>query len=377
MGSAKSGGLEFASYQSKDQLNHMITAAVSDPVQSAAEAGLRYVSDTSPGITRKRTGKGFTYRTAGGERLTDKEQLARIKSLAIPPAWRDVWISPSPLGHIQATGRDERGRKQYRYHPRWHEVRDEAKYGRMIAFGQALPRVRERVERDLRLQGLPREKVLATVVRLLDTTLIRVGNQEYARENRSFGLTTMRDRHAEVRSTKITFHFRGKSGLDHEIELKDRRLASIVKRCQDLPGQDLFQYVDEEGGHQPITSDDVNAYLREIAGEEFTAKDFRTWAGTVLAAQALAAFEEFDSEAEAKRNVVQAIEAVAKRLGNTRAICRKCYVHPAVIDAYLEGDVAATIKQRAEQELSTALGQLSPEEAAVLMLLHQRLETGD
>ncbi len=354
----------------------MTIAAVTDPVQSAAEAGLRYVTDASPGITRKRAGKGFTYLTPGGERLTDKEQLARIKSLAIPPAWRDVWISPSPRGHIQATGRDERGRKQYRYHPRWHEVRDEAKYGRMIAFGQALPRIRERVEQDLRRQGLPREKVLATVVRLLDTTLIRVGNPEYARENRSFGLTTMRDRHAEVGATKVTFHFRGKSGIDHEIELKDRRLAGIVKRCQDLPGQDLFQYVDDDGGHQPVTSDDVNAYLREITGEEFTAKDFRTWAGTVLAAQALAAFEEVDSEADAKRNVVQAIESVAKRLGNTRAICRKCYVHPAVIDAYLEGHVAATVKQRAEQELSTALNQLPPEEAAVLMLLHQRVANG-
>jgi DNA topoisomerase I len=352
----------------------MTIAVVTDPVESAQEAGLRYVSDDTPGITRKRAGKGFTYRTPDGQRLSDKDQLRRIKSLAIPPAWSEVWISPSARGHIQATGRDDKGRKQYRYHPRWHEVRDETKYSRMLVFGQALPCIRERVDEDLRRHGLPKEKVLAAVVRLLDTTLIRVGNEEYARTNRSFGLTTMRDRHADVGSTKVTFRFRGKSGLDHEIELKDRQLASIVKRCQDLPGQDLFQYVDDEGNHQPVTSDDVNDYLRGISGEDFTAKDFRTWAGTVLAAQALAAFEQVDSEAEAKRNVVAAIEAVAKRLGNTRAICRKCYIHPAVIDAYLEGHVAATIKQRAERELVESLGKLPPEEAAVLMLLHERLD---
>ncbi len=355
----------------------MTTAEMPDPAASAAEAGLRYVSDDRPCITRRRAGKGFSYRSADGERLADKAQVARIKSLAIPPAWSEVWISPSPRGHIQATGRDDKGRKQYRYHPKWHEVRDETKYGRLLAFGRALPGIREAVERDLRRQGLPREKVLATVIRLLDTTLIRVGNEEYARENRSFGLTTMRDRHADAGSNKVTFSFRGKSGQEHEVELHDRRLAGIVKRCQDLPGQELFQYVEDDGSRRPVTSEDVNAYLREIAGEEFTAKDFRTWAGTVLAAQALAAFEEVDSEADAKRNIVQAIEAVAKRLGNTRTVCRKCYIHPAVIDAYLDGHATATVKQRAERELSGSLGDLPPEEAAVLMLLHHRLKNAE
>lgn len=352
----------------------MESVSIPDPKMSAMEAGLRYVHADRPGITRHRAGKAFFYRDAKGERITDEKTLARIKSLAIPPAWEDVWICPSANGHLQATGRDTRNRKQYRYHPRWREVRDETKYEHMIAFGKALPAIRERVAADLRKKGLPKEKLLAAIVRLLETTLIRVGNDQYAKENKSFGLTTMRDRHVDVSGSTVRFEFKGKSGVEHQIELKDRRLAGIVKRSQDLPGQELFQYLDDDGTRHTVGSDDVNAYLKEISGQDFTAKDFRTWAGTLLAAEALAGFESFDSEANAKKNVVQAIERVASRLGNTATICRKCYVHPAVIDAYLAGDTVESIKQRADRELETNLGNLPPEEAAVLMLLHDRLE---
>lgn len=353
----------------------MESVAIPDPELSAREAGLAYVHVDRPGITRHRAGKGFFYRDPKGDRITDEKTLARIKSLAIPPAWENVWICPSANGHIQATGRDARNRKQYRYHPRWREVRDETKYEHMIAFGKALPSIRERVEADLRRKGMPKEKVLATIVRLLETTLIRVGNDRYAKENKSFGLTTMRDRHVDVSGSTVHFEFKGKSGVKHEIELKDRRLAAIVKRSQELPGQELFQYLDEDGSRQTVSSDDVNAYLKEISGQDFTAKDFRTWAGTILAAEALTGFEAFDSEASAKKNVVQAIESVAARLGNTTTICRKCYVHPAVIDAYLEGDTVESIRQRADKELGDNLRDLPPEEAAVLMLLHDRLQT--
>jgi DNA topoisomerase-1 len=345
-----------------------------DPELSAKEAGLRYVDVTIPGITRHRAGKGFSYRDARGNRITDKETRDRIASLAIPPAWNDVWICPFPNGHIQATGRDVKNRKQYRYHPRWREVRDETKYERMLQFGQALPEIRKRVDADLRRHGLPREKVLAAIVHLLETTLIRVGNDQYARTNKSFGLTTMRDRHVDINGTTLEFAFRGKSGVRHEIELRNPRLAKIVKRCQDLPGQDLFQYLDEHDQPHTVGSDDVNLYLREITGQDFTAKDFRTWAGTVLAAQALAEFEAVDTDTLAKKNVVSAIEAVASRLGNTTTICRKCYVHPAVIDAYFAGDTVETVKTRVGRELTESLGALPPEEAAVLALLHHRLE---
>jgi len=293
--------------------------------------------------------------------------------LAIPPAWRDVWICPIAHGHLQATGIDAKGRKQYRYHPRWRAVRDETKYDRMRLFGRALPGIRARVERDLARSGLPREKILATIVRLLETTLIRVGNEEYARQNASFGLTTMQDRHVDISGATLTFEFRGKSGISHSIDLTDRRLAKIVKRSQDLPGYELFQYLDEQGTRRSVDSADVNAYLKEISGEEFTAKDFRTWAGTVLAARALQEFQTFDSQAQAKRNVVQAIEAVAKRLGNTKAVCRKCYVHPRVIDLYMDGSLLQTLKRRVKKELSQSLHGLPPEEAAVLALLQQRL----
>ena len=350
------------------------TAAIADPEESAREAGLRYLHDDRPGITRKGAGTGFSYRDPDGERVTDRKTLARIKALAIPPAWTDVWISPSPNGHIQATGRDAKGRKQYRYHPKWREVRDANKYEHVLAFGRALPRIRERVEEDLRRQGLPKEKVLALIVRLLETTLIRVGNDEYARQNKSYGLTTMRDRHAEIDGSTVTFSFNGKSGIEHEIDLHDRRLAKIVRQCQEVPGQELFQYLDEQGDRQAVGSEDVNAYLREITGEDYTAKDFRTWAGTKLAAEALAEFKAFDSDAAAKQNVVAAIERVAGRLGNTTTVCRKCYVHPAVIDAYMDGDTVTSIRERAGKELASNLHDLDPEEAAVLMLLHERLD---
>ena len=344
------------------------------PVEAARSAGLRYVHDDGPGIRRVPSGKRFRFVGPDGKAVRDRDTLRRIRSLVIPPAWADVWVCPAPNGHLQATGKDARGRKQYRYHPRWREVRDETKYHRMIAFGQALPKIRARAEKDLALPGLARAKVLATVVRLLETTLIRVGNEEYARANGSFGLTTLRDRHVQVEGAQVRFTFRGKSGVRHDVAVSDRRLARVVRRCQDLPGHELFQYLDGEGQAHTVGSADVNEYLHEVAGEEFTAKDFRTWAGTVLAARALQEFRAFDSQAEAKHNVVAAIESVAKRLGNTKAVCRKCYVHPAVIDAYLDGSLLQTLSGRVEQELKRELHDLPAEDAAVLAFLQERLK---
>ncbi|MET0553191.1 MAG: DNA topoisomerase IB [Vicinamibacteria bacterium] len=342
------------------------------PPEAAAAAGLRYTLDEGAGITRTRAGKGFTYRDVRGRTIRDAAQLGRIRSLAIPPAWTDVWISPAATGHIQATGRDAKGRKQYRYHPRWRAARDETKYQRLMAFARLLPRIRARVDRDLARDGLTREKVIATVVRLLEATLIRVGNEEYARQNRSYGLTTMRDGHASVSGERVRFRFRGKSGRDHVIDLHDRRLSRIVKRCQDLPGQQLFQYVDASGHRRAIESADVNGYLREVTGGDFTAKDFRTWSGTVLAAWALEELAPGPEEAPVKRNVVRAIESVSARLGNTVAVCRKCYVHPAVVDAYLEGSLVATLQARLGAEARRT--GLPAEEARVLQLLARRLE---
>jgi DNA topoisomerase I len=347
------------------------------PLRSAHRAGLRYVTDEMPGIHRERSRQGFRYRFPTGQIVRSQEVLKRIKSLAVPPAWTQVWICPDPFGHLQATGRDERGRKQNRYHPRWREVRDETKYVRMLAFGQALPRIRKQVEKDLRLEGLPRDKVLATVVRLLEVSLIRVGNQEYARENESFGLTTMHDRHVNIEGSKLRFHFRGKSGKWFDVDIRDRRLAKVVKSCQELPGQELFQYLNDEGKRQRVNSEDVNEYLRQSSGGDFTAKDFRTWAGTVLAAIALREFKRFDSQAQARKNVVQAIENVAQRLGNTPAVCRKCYIHPEVIGAYFDGTLLETLKQRTKNEFVERLPKLRPEEAAVLALLQERLATED
>jgi len=340
---------------------------------SARGVGLRYVRDDRPGIRRKRTRTSFRYVAPDGSPVRDDATLRRIRSLAIPPAWTDVWICPLANGHIQATGRDAKNRKQYRYHPRWRDVRDETKFSRMIAFGDALPRIRERVDRDLALRGLPREKVLATVVRLLETTLIRVGNDEYARDNNSFGLTTMRDRHVDVNGSRVEFAFTGKSGKKHRIDLRDRRLAKVVKRCRDIPGYELFQYIDEAGERRTIDSGDVNDYLREITGQDFSAKDFRTWAGTVIATLALQEFAQFDSEVQARRNVVQAVERVAERLGNTPAVSRKSYIHPAVIDAYLDGTMLQVLRARTEDELVRELPNLTPEEAAVMTLLQRRL----
>ena len=349
-----------------------MTLELADPEASAEEAGLRYVTDSGPGIRRRRAGKGWTYIGTDGMRITDPDRVAWINRLAIPPAWTDVWICPVKRGHIQATGRDARGRKVYRYHPRWREVRDEAKYGRLVEFARALPRIRRRTERDLRRRGLPREKVLALVVRLLEETLIRVGNDEYARDNRSFGLSTLRDRHVEVRGESITFSFRGKSGKDHEIGVRDRRLARLVKQCQDIPGQELFQYYDADGSRVDVTSGDVNDYLREISGDDFTAKDFRTWAGTVAAAMALQEFLEIDDEAGRKKAVVAAIETVAEQLGNTPTVCRACYVHPEVIDRYLDGTMIDALSRRA-RGVGRGAHALRPDEAAVLGLLQARL----
>jgi DNA topoisomerase-1 len=345
-----------------------------DPVVSAKAASLRYVSDQTPGIKRQKSGKGFVYVDVDGKLVRDPDELRRIRALAIPPAWTEVWICPLPHGHLQATGRDAKGRKQYRYHPRWREVRDENKYGRMIKFAKVLPRIRKRVNHDLALPGLPRNKVLATVVRLLETTFIRVGNEEYARENRSYGLATLRDSHVNVSGSTVRFEFRGKSGVEHAVDLNDRRIAKIIKRCQDLPGYELFQYIGDDGERTSISSADVNEYLREIAGADFSTKDFRTWAGTVLAARALQEFQAFDSQAQAKRNIVKAIEAVAKRLGNTKAVCRKCYIHPAIIDAYSEGSLLRALRRRVEKEMKESLHRLNPEEAAVMALLQQQLK---
>ncbi|MGZ3183520.1 MAG: DNA topoisomerase IB [Telluria sp.] len=346
---------------------------LTDPPLAARAAGLRYVSDEQAGIRREPGRKGFRYTMPDGSEVTDEDTLARIKALAIPPAWTDVWICKSPNGHLQATGRDARGRKQYRYHARWRRVRDEVKYERMLSFGRALPLIRQEVDRALRLPGLPREKVLATIVYLLQATMMRIGNEEYARENGSFGLTTLRNRHVRIDGSEVEFRFRGKSGVFHSVKLADRRLARIIQRTRELPGQDLFQYVDDDGEPHAIGSADVNDYLRDITGEDYTAKDFRTWAGTVLAALALQEYEQVDSQAQAKKNIVRAIEHVAEKLGNTPSVCRKCYVHPAVLDAYLDGVMLEGLRARAQNELAAEVHALQPEEAAVLALLERRL----
>ncbi|HEY3628491.1 MAG TPA: DNA topoisomerase IB [Terracidiphilus sp.] len=345
---------------------------IADPVESSRQAGLRYVTDSTPGITRKRWGKSFRYFNPDGTQVKDATVLARIKSLVIPPAWTDVWICTSPNGHLQATGRDARKRKQSRYHPRWREVRDETKYERMKAFGEALPGIRKRVEEDLALAGLPRKKVLATIVRLLETTFIRVGNEEYAKENQSYGLTTLRDKHAEIKGATIRFKFKGKSGKQHNIDVNDRRLARIVKQCQDIPGYELFQYFDEDGSHRSVDSSDVNEYLREISGEPFTAKDFRTWAGTVLACTLLREFEVFDSQTQAKKNVVNAVKSVAERLGNTPSVCRKCYVHPAVIESYMGGEMVKAFEDEVKRTLTRSPHALRRDEFDLLHLLEHR-----
>jgi DNA topoisomerase I len=343
-----------------------------EATKSAKASHLRYITDDLPGITRKRNRKGFLYFDPHGRRLREAENLRRIKTLAIPPAWEQVWISPWADSHLQATGRDARGRKQHRYHPRWREVRDQTKFDRMSAFGRVLPSLRRRLSRDLARPGLPRDKVLATVVKLLETTFIRVGNEEYARHNRSFGLTTMRSKHVKVTGAKMQFQFRGKGGKTFSLDFNDRRLAKIVNHCQDLPGQELFQYIDEEGRPRTISSSDVNEYLREVTREDFTAKDFRTWAGTVLAVGAFREVKQFASKAHAQRNVVNAIETVASKLGNTRSVCRKCYIHPVIIDSYIDGALVNFLSQKVHHEAAKSLNKLNPDESVVMAILDQQ-----
>ncbi len=342
---------------------------VVEPALVAKQAGLRYVMDRRPGIRRKRIGKKFRYIGVDGAPITAEDKLERIKKLSIPPAWTDVWISPVPNGHLQATGRDAKGRKQYRYHPQWTEVRNETKYHRMVAFGATLPTIRAQTGRDLRLSGLRRERVLATVVKLMDETCIRVGNEEYARTNHHYGLTTLENEHVDVKGDTLHFHFVGKGGKEHQVDIRDRRLAKVVKRMEHLPGQELFQYVDEDGDSHTITSTDVNQYLHEITGEDFTAKDFRTWHGTVRAAQALADLGEFDSESQAKHNIVAAIKAAAEHLCNTPAICRKSYVHPQVLDAYIDGTLLSTFEHSTQKDAAAGL---HLDETIVLGLLRER-----
>ena len=341
-----------------------------DPRGTAAAAGLHYVGDDRPGIRRRKAGKHFSYRrdghgTMGGEILRDPETLARIRSLAIPPAWTDVWICKSANGHIQATGRDAKGRKQYRYHARFREVREGTKYQHMLAFAESLPAIRKKVHEHLALRGLPREKVLATVVHLLEATLIRVGSDEYAKQNKSYGLTTLKNRHVEVNGSELRFNFKGKSGKVWRLGIRDRRIAKVIRACQELPGQELFQYVDDDGETRDVTSSDVNAYLKEVSGEDITAKDFRTWQGTVLAALALQEFQKFDNQAGAKKNIREAIQRVAARLGNTPTICRKCYIHPEVFESYLSDELVLETGGAA----AAAESALTPEEAAVFALL--------
>ncbi|HET9378982.1 MAG TPA: DNA topoisomerase IB [Chthoniobacterales bacterium] len=355
------------------QTNRSVSNIAEDPKETAVAAGLRYVSDASAGIARRRKGVNFTYHDKEGRSIREPSELKRIRSLAIPPAWERVWISPHANGHLQATGIDAKGRKQYKYHPIWRTVRDEAKFERLLSFAEILPKIRAQVAKDMARPDLTREKVLATIVRLLEVSLIRIGNVEYAKENKSFGLTTMRNRHVEIEGATLRFQFRGKSGRKHTVEVSDRRVARVVQKCQDLPGQQLFEYENPAGEVATIASEDVNDYLQRITGQPFTAKDFRTWAGTVLAALALGKMEEVDSQTLAKRNIVAAIEAVARLLGNTVAICRKCYIHPAIPTSYLDGTLARTLRAKADSQIARHLHELKPEEAAVITLLRQEL----
>jgi DNA topoisomerase-1 len=342
---------------------------------AAKSAGLRYASDEQPGLRRKGVGKGFRYLDPDGKAIKDPKVLKRIRALAVPPAWTDVWICAQAEGHIQATGRDAKGRKQYRYHLDFRAVREDGKYEHLLDFAAALPRIRQAVEKHMALHDLSRECILATVVHLLETTLIRIGNADYAKQNKSYGLTTLRDPHVKIEGSALRFQFMGKSGKSWRLKVTDRRVAKIVRACQELPGQQLFQYLDAEGNRLGVTSSDVNAYLREISGTDITAKDFRTWAGTILAAAALQEFADIDEQAATKRNLKAAIERVATRLGNTATICRKCYIHPEVINSYLAGDLAVNLKRAIDRQLSRHLSGLKPEEAAVLALLERRLKT--
>jgi DNA topoisomerase-1 len=339
--------------------------------QSAKAAGLRYVSDEQPGIQRKKWGRGFSYFDAAGDRIQDPNELDRLKALPIPPAWEDVWICPFPNGHLLATGRDARGRKQYRYHPDWRKIRNRTKFDRLIPFGYARPLIREVTDRHLRQHTLSREKLLALVVRLLDATLIRVGNDEYVQQNQSFGLTTLRDRHVELATTKVRFHFSGKSGVEHEVELSDRRLARAIKRCQELPGQQLFQYVDAAGQVHAIDSADVNDYLQDITGAAFTSKDFRTWAGTACTAQVLHELGASESESQAQAHIRTAIETTANHLGNRVPTCRNFYVHPAIPQAYIDGWLLDVWQEAIARSPPTRATSLTPTEQALIVVLER------
>jgi DNA topoisomerase-1 len=336
---------------------------------------LRYVSDDVPGISRRRRGRGFSYCDPDGALIDAPGRRQRLQSLVIPPAWQDVWISPWPNGHILATGRDEKDRKQYIYHPQWIDQQEQTKFDRMLAFGRVLQDVRAAVDRDMRKRGLVKQRVVATVVNLLETTLIRVGNAEYARANKSYGLTTLKARHMAVDGEHLRFRFKGKSGKEIDLDIRDRRLARTIRQVQELPGQAIFQYLDDDGERQTVSSHDVNDYLRATTGDDFTAKDFRTWAATVLAAWALNEFAEFDSDAAAKRNITRAIKMVARRLGNTPTVCRQSYVHPEILNAYLDGTLVQVLQGKVERELVGKLPKLRPEEAAVLAFLQKRLAT--
>lgn len=352
----------------QDQSADVPVEIIKDPEEVAAAANLHYVSDEMPGIRRKRWGRGFTYLDEHGEHITGDEQRQRFEALVIPPAWTDVWICPDPNGHILATGRDDAGRKQYIYHPRWQEVRNENKFNRMILFGQALPGLREQVDADLRRHGLPRERVLAVVVRLLDKTLIRIGNDEYAQRNDSYGLTTLRDKHVKLNSRRLEFEFTGKSGKHHVVDVEDRRLARLVKRCKDVPGYELFQYYDDEGNHHAVDSGMVNAYLNEVTGEDFTAKDFRTWGGTVLALHALRELPLPEDDEAAEENIREAVKRVAEGLGNTEAVCREYYIHPSVLDCYRQGSLSGLVEQ-GQRDYALHHDRLSDDEEAALALL--------
>lgn len=354
------------------KLTHPSHPNVKENKSIARAAGLKYIESFDVGIRRLGKAKHFDYAFDNGRKVTDPDALLRIKALVLPPAWSEVWISPHSNGHIQAVGVDARGRKQYRYHKNWTAARDSDKYNKVLRFAHALPGIRKLVKRDLARKGLPREKVLAAVIATMEKTLIRVGNEEYAHKNHSYGLTTLHDEHAQIKGAKVHFDFRGKSGIQHSIDLKDPRLANIIKRCRDLPGEELFQYLDHDGKVHDVKSSDVNEYLRSISGEDFTAKDFRTWAGTFLAAQALQAFEAYESQKQAKKNVLRAIESVAQKLGNTKTVCRKCYVHPEILEAYMDGDLLKNMAAKAGRVLEHSAS-LSSEETVVVALLKRRL----
>lgn len=357
----------------KNQKNKGTEIIQTGPEISAKIAGLYYVSDNEPGIRRKRCGRGFSYLDENGRLIRDYEERIRLESLKIPPAWTDVWICPRPDGHLQATGRDEKGRKQYLYHTRWRLQRSQVKYDRMVLFGEVLPEIRKQVDEDLSRRGLPREKVLATVVRLLELTLIRVGNKAYARANDSFGLTTMRDRHTDIYGSKLQFHFRGKSGKMHAVTIRDRRLARIVKMCRDIPGYELFQYYDEDSRRHTVDSSDINAYLQEITGQDFTAKDFRTWGGTINVVLVLKELGLPESQTAVERNIREAIKQTAQQLGNRPATSRKYYVHPAVLEAYQAGTLLPLLELQPETIESSSPWTLDPLESTLMLVLRQNL----